>query len=62
MPLSIYLEEFKFAKARLEKNPAVKMVAPAVKSGRKWKAKQAVQQAQVALKHKYAMGCGLRLD
>lgn len=50
------------AKARLEmtltqsKDLVVKLVAPTVKSGRKWKAKQAVQQAQAALRHKDIIG------
>lgn len=59
--MSSLTEEFKCAKARLEmtltqsKDPVLKSVAPTVKSGRNWKAKQSVQQ-QVAVGHEDVMG------
>ena len=38
------------------KDPVVRRVAPTVNAGRKWKPKQAVQQAQSALSHRCIMG------
>ena len=58
LPISSLTEELKCAKVRLEmtltqsKDPVVRRVAPTVNAGRKWKPKQAVQQAQSALRHR----------
>jgi hypothetical protein len=62
LPISNLTEEFKCAKVRLEmtltqsKDPVVRRVAPTVNAGRKWKPKQAVQQAKSALRHRDIMG------
>ena len=62
LPVSSLTEEYKCAKVRLEmtltqsKDPVVRGAAPTVKTGRKWKPKEAVQQAQAALRHRDIVG------
>ncbi|RUS73564.1 hypothetical protein EGW08_018655 [Elysia chlorotica] len=62
LPLKSILEEYKCGKARLfsmledSDDPVVKTVQPSIKTGRKWKAVTAVDQAKECLKIKETLG------
>ena len=62
LPLKSILEEYKCGKARLlsmledSKDPIVKTVQPTIKTGRKWKVVEAVDEAKECLKIKEVIG------
>ena len=62
LPLKSILEEYKCGKARLlsmledSEDPVVKTVQPTIKTGRKWKVVEAVDQAKECLKIKEVIG------
>ena len=62
LPLSSLTEEFKCTKVRLEmtlaetKDTVIRAAAPTLVTGRKWTAKNAVQQAKSALHHSDIVG------
>ena len=62
LPVRSVVEEYKVAKARSfmtlrdSKDPVVKNIQPDVKSGRKWTASAAVEEAESRLKHKEMVG------
>ena len=62
LPLKFILEEFKCGKARLlsmledSEDPVVKTVQPTIKTGRKWKVVEAVDEAKECLKIKEVIG------
>ena len=62
LPLISILEEYKCDKARLlsmledSEDPVVKTVQPTIKTGRKWKVVEAVDEAKECLKIKEVIG------
>ncbi|GFO24305.1 reverse transcriptase [Plakobranchus ocellatus] len=62
LPMKSILEEFKCGKARLHTmleesdDPVVKTVQPSLKTGRKWKVTEAVDEAKECLKRKEVIG------
>ncbi|GFO49778.1 polyprotein [Plakobranchus ocellatus] len=62
LPLKSILEEYKCGKARLltmleeSDDPTVKTVQPSLKTGRKWKVREAVDEAKECLKMKEVIG------